>query len=120
MTYSVSELEEMLEHALAEQEQAEYLARRCAVCGEADEENGGSQGYLTQFELVIARGEQDHSAVERWLCEHHLLIVSKVLVQVGVGSHYHETFNHIELDQCAGHHWYEDCPEPEDKDGRRV
>lgn len=97
-----------------------HLARRCYVCGEADESNGGSQGILTYVEVCIARDEEDHSETNRWLCEHHLRIVSKVLVEVGLGNHYHTGFNHIQREDCDGFDLPYDCPEPENRYGERV
>lgn len=117
--FSPDELRRALLDAASREAHEAYLARRCFVCNEPDVENGGSQGYLTSIEVVIARGQEDHSEVIRWLCEHHLTIAAKVLVEVGVGSHYHTGFNHLELDKCDGHLWPDDCPEPEDKFGER-
>ena len=118
--YTSEELMEMLEEIRENRAREAHLARRCYVCGEPDEDNGGKQGYLTQIEVCIARGQEDHSESNRWLCEHHMRVAAKVLTEVGLGSHYHSGFNWIERNDCGGYVLPYDCPEPEDRNGGRT
>lgn len=119
MDYTSEELLEMLTESRTRDAEEAILRRRCYVCNEPDEENGGEQGYLTQIEVCIARGQEDHSESNRWLCEHHLRVAAKVLVEVGLGSHYHSGFNWIERVDCDGYSYGDDCPESEDRNGER-
>ena len=97
----------------AEERESAWAARACRACGEVDVEYGGCRGYLTSFEVAIARGEEGHSVIDSWLCEEHLVTITDALNDAGVSIHAHGGICFLEDMKCPGHVSMEDCPAPE-------
>lgn len=111
----VQMLEAELREARAEEAREAYAARTCRVCGEKDDSNGGLNGYLTDFTVTIAEGEEGYSHIASHLCEVCLETVTEALAGVGVSIHAHGGICFLEARDCPGADHPKDCPAPEDQ-----
>lgn len=109
----VQMLEAELREARAEEAREAFAARKCRACGERDDSNGGSNGYLTDFTITIAQSEEGYSHIDSQLCSVCLEKVTEALAGVGVAMHAHGGICFLEDLACPGASDPQDCPTPE-------
>lgn len=109
----VEDLKQQLQEAQREEEEKAHSERKCRVCGEKDEQYGGQNGYLVDFDFVIADREEGFSNAKGWLCEEHLSTVTDALIQAGLGLHVHGGICFLEDTSCPGYQTRKACATPE-------
>lgn len=108
-----AELERELRRLRRLEQDIVFAARRCRICGEPDEENGGMKGFLTSMNIRISEGEEGHSVIEGWLCDEDLPMVTEALAECGLVIHAHGGICFLEDQTCPGAQSRAACPTPE-------
>lgn len=87
----------------------------CYKCGKTDSENEEDGfGPCVDIRVIVAYGEEGYDDVTHYVCNDHLVSVTKALIDLGFGVHKHGGIHFLEIEDCPGFSRSKSlCPTPD-------